>query len=92
MATKHVMPYGTYISVWLGLLILTGATITAAGLHFGRWSVMAAILIATVKGTLVLFYFMHLKDEEKLFRIMLMVALLTLAVIMLLTFADTAFR
>ena len=92
MEQKHVLPYGTYIAIWFGLLMLTGITITAAGLHFGHWSVMAAILIATIKGSLVLFYFMHLKYEDTVFRIMLTVALLTLAVIMALTFADVAFR
>ncbi|MBD3334637.1 MAG: cytochrome-c oxidase [Candidatus Eisenbacteria bacterium] len=90
--TKPQVPYGTYIMIWLGLLVLTGVTITAAGLSFGQWSALAAIVIATVKASLVLFFFMHLKYESVLFKGFLVVALLTLAVIMFLTFADTSFR
>lgn len=90
----HTTPisYGKYLMVWLALLLLTGVTITAAGMHFGQWSILAAILIATVKGTLVLFYFMHLKYETALFKVSLMIALLTLTIIMVLTFTDISFR
>lgn len=92
MEHKAFVPYGTYVLVWFGLLALTGLTITAASLHFGQWSVMAAILIAVVKGSLVLLIFMNLRHEEMIFKLMLLVALLTMAVIMALTFADISFR
>ena len=92
MDSRPVVSYGKYLMVWLSLLVLTVTTITAAALRFGKWSVMAAILIATVKGTLVLLYFMHLKYESRVFLGMLMIAVLTLAIIMVLTFADVSFR
>ena len=84
--------YGRYLVVWLALLALTAATLTAAGLAFGRWSIVAAILIAAVKGTLVLFYFMRLKYESLLLKLFVTIAVLTLVVIMILTFADLSFR
>jgi cytochrome c oxidase subunit IV len=90
---KHQpIPLGSYVLIWLALLVLTAVTITAATLHFGAFSVFAAIAIATVKGSLVLYYFMHLKYEDRIFKLMLLLALFTLAVIMLLTFADVALR
>ncbi len=92
MEEKTHVSYGKYIMVWLSLLVLTAATITAAGLQLGHWSALAAILIATIKGSLVLFYFMHLKYEAAPFKIMLSLAVLTLVTIMVLTFADVAFR
>lgn len=92
-AEKHPpISLGTYLMVWLALLALTALTITAASLHFGRWSVLAAIIIATIKGTLVLMYFMHLRYEDRVFKIMLLLALFTLAVIMGLTFVDVLLR
>jgi cytochrome c oxidase subunit 4 len=89
---KPLVSYGKYLLIWCALVVLTAATVTAAGLHLAHWSAMAAIVIATVKGTLVLFYFMHLRHEPPLFKLLLVVALLTLAIIMVLTFADLAFR
>jgi len=83
---------GTYIKVYLALIALTGLTVTAAGLHLGSLSVLAAILIATVKSSLVLSFFMNLKSEDRVFKVMLAVAVATMAVIMLLTFVDVGYR
>jgi cytochrome c oxidase subunit 4 len=87
-----LVPYGTYVMIWFGLIMLTGLTITVAGLHLGAFSVMTAILIAGIKSGLVLYYFMHLKYEDSVFKIMLMLAVITMVVIMVLTFADVSFR
>jgi cytochrome c oxidase subunit IV len=88
---QHIIPFGTYILVWLALVVLTAATVTVAGLHLGNFTVLAAIAIATIKGTLVLLYFMHLKFEDRVFKLMLLLALFTLTVIMVLTFVDVSF-
>ncbi len=92
MEKHQPIPLGKYVIIWLALLVLTAATVTAAGLHFGNFTVLAAIAIATIKGTLVLMYFMHLKYEDRVFIIMLLLALFTLTVIMVLTFIDVSFR
>jgi len=91
-AKHQPIPLSSYVLIWLGLLMLTALTVTTASLHLGGWSVFAAIAIATVKGTLVLLYFMHLKYEDRVFKVMLFLALLTLTVIMVLTFCDVLFR
>jgi cytochrome c oxidase subunit 4 len=92
MSTRPLVTSRAYLMIWLSLVVLTGMTITIAGMHLGRWSALAAVLIAGTKGTLVLLYFMHLKYESRLFRIGLLVALATMTIILLLTFADTAYR
>ncbi len=90
--SKNNRPYSTYISIWMGLVVLTGFTITVAGLNLGKLSVVGAILIAVVKSSLVILFFMNLKNEDRVFKIMLTVAVLTLMTIMLLTFMDVSFR
>jgi len=84
--------YGTYFLTWLALLVLTGITVTAAGMSFGNTSVAVAMLIATVKAGIVLYLFMHLKSEPPLFQKMLIITILTLAIFVGLTFTDTIFR
>lgn len=88
----HIVPYKTFVFVWVALLVLTAITITAAGLHFGRFSVLSAIAIATIKAGLVLWFFMHLKYEARLFKLLLLVPIVTLAVIIGLTFVDIGYR
>jgi len=92
MKAKHLISYEQYVLVWLALLVLTGATIAAAGLSFGKWGALASVIIAMIKGGLVLFIFMNLRYESAAFKIMVMVAIITLAIIMILTFADTIYR
>jgi cytochrome c oxidase subunit 4 len=81
-----------YMTIWFSLLILTGITIIVAGLHLGNLSILTAITIAAVKSGLVLFYFMNLKNEDRVFKLMMLVTIVVLAVIMILTFVDVSFR
>jgi cytochrome c oxidase subunit 4 len=88
----HVIGYGTYVIIWLALLIFTVLTVSVAGMDLGRLSVLTALAIATAKSGLVLNYFMHLKYEDRIFKVMLLVSIITLATILGLTFFDVAFR
>ncbi|MFQ5510459.1 MAG: cytochrome C oxidase subunit IV family protein [Candidatus Krumholzibacteriia bacterium] len=96
MANKHAdhedSGYGVYLVTWLALLILTAITVTVAGMHLGKLSVVTALLVATIKGSAVLAFFMHLKYEKPLFTIMFYVVLMTLAIFIGLTFFDILFR
>jgi len=92
MEQRTHLPAGLFLMVWAALLVLTGVTVTVAGLHLGSFSVFTAIAIAAVKASLVLLFFMRLKYEPFFFRVMLFAAVATITVIMALTFADVAFR
>lgn len=83
---------GKYIAVWFGLLVLTGLTVTVAILNLGQLSVLVAIGVATIKSILVVWVFMHIKYEDMVFKSMLALSIVTLTVIMLLTFMDVSFR
>ena len=56
------------VIVFVGLLIFTGITVLAASIDFGAaWiNIVVAMAIASVKASLVAYYFMHLKWESKL--------------------------
>ena len=89
---SHVVGYGTYILVWLGLLGFTALTVAMAGFHLQAVSVLAVILVAASKSALVMNYFMHLKYERPVFRLMVLVVLFILAIFIVLLFTDIAFR
>ncbi len=92
MKEQQSLSYGSYVLVWLALVVLTSVTVTIAGMHLGALSIATAIFIALIKGSLVVYYFMNLKNEDVMFRVMLLVALVTLTVIMVFTFFDISFR
>lgn len=61
---KHVR---AYMMVFAALWTLTVVTVAVFYLHFtGVIGIAIALLIATVKGSLVACYFMHLMSERKL--------------------------
>lgn len=83
---------GIYIFVWVCLLVLTATTVVVARMRLTEYAVIVAIFIATAKSSLVLTFFMHLKDEPLILKVMLFIALLALTLIVLLTFSDVWFR
>lgn len=89
---EHIVPYGRYILVWLGLVGLTGATVALAGIDLGRLVIVTALAIASIKGLLVLNVFMHLKFEDRVFRIFMTVTAVIFLIFISLTFFDYAFH
>ena len=61
---KHVR---VYITVFVGLMVLTVVTVAISYLHLPLpIAVTVALLVAVIKGSLVACYFMHLISEKKL--------------------------
>jgi cytochrome c oxidase subunit 4 len=88
----HVIPYKTFVIVWVALLILTGVTVWVAQYHLGPLNIWAALGIATTKSGLVVAFFMHMKYENRLFKLALFSALAILAIFIGLTFFDVLYR
>jgi cytochrome c oxidase subunit 4 len=90
----YIVPQKTYVLVWVGLVLLTGVTVSVAGMDLGRIGIIVALFIAAFKSGLVLNYFMHLKDEKGLWLFKLMVpGIIVLLVLFIgLTFFDVVFR
>ena len=84
----HIVEYGKYIFVWLSLIAFTAITVSASGISLGNWTVVVALVIAATKSWYVLNYFMHLKYEDRVFKIFIFVALVTFAIFIALTFVD----
>jgi cytochrome c oxidase subunit IV len=61
-----VKVYRTYIFIWLALLVLTLITWLVSYVHLGLMNVAVAMVIASVKASLVALFFMHLRTENRL--------------------------
>lgn len=89
---SHVTSYALNAKVLLVLLSLTVLTILVVELHLGAFTVATALLIASVKTTIVLTYFMHLKFEKLILRVMVGGIFALFAIIIVITFIDYYFR
>lgn len=91
--TAHApMSFRCLTTVWMLLLILTGITVGVSRFDLGAVNIWLALGIATLKASLVVFYFMHLKHEPRMLLICLLIAMLTLATFIGLTFFDVLYR
>jgi|WetSurMetagenome_2_1015567.scaffolds.fasta_scaffold475765_2 cytochrome c oxidase subunit IV len=89
---QHITPYTLYAKVLITLLVLTFITVSSVHLSLGGLAVAVVLLIACTKGTLVLTYFMHLKFDQPVFRIMLGLVIFLFATFIILTMVDYLFR
>ena len=88
----HITPIKRYFSVLLLLFSLTGVTVFASTIDMGGFNIWLTLLIAASKATLVLLYFMHLKEERAFIKLTFIGTVTILAIFIGFTFWDIAFR
>jgi len=83
-----------YTGTLLALLVLTGITVAAAGIHFGSNSINVTIAlgIATIKASLVALIFMHLRNDKPVNGIIAVSGFLFLALLLAYCIIDTDTR
>jgi cytochrome c oxidase subunit 4 len=85
-------PYGLFIKVWAALMLLTCITVGASVNWPGAVGTAVAMAVTPVKASLVLLFFMHLKWEPPVFKIMFLTAVGLMAVFFGLSFFDYLYR
>ncbi len=88
----HIVPYGTFVKVWLVLLSLTALLVYVSTAFHEVLSVPALLTITPLKAGLVFFYFMHLKYERPFLKTMVFMVLGLLTLFIGLIFLDISYR
>ena len=93
-AHVHIVSYKEHASTFLGLILLTIMTVTVSvfGADLVTLSVLTALAIASAKAVVVALYFMHLKYDPKIYRVMIGVVLVLFLVFVILTLIDYLIR
>jgi cytochrome c oxidase subunit IV len=87
--SEHIVSLRIYLMIFLALLVGTGLTVIAAFYDFPwRLNTVVALTIATIKATLVVLYFMHVRYSMRLVWVIVASALFWLAILFALTFSD----
>ncbi len=86
----HVLPIKVLAGVFGALLFLTVITVLAAQVDFGSKSLNLAIalLIATVKASMVVLYFMHIRYDRLFHGVMIVSGLLAAGLFVAFTLVD----
>ena len=89
----NTLPQGrAFIGVWLLLLILLGLTAGSSLLPLGAWNSLINLAVSIAKTVLIVAFFMELRHDEPLPRIVLGVALGMLAILVALSSSDLLTR
>ena len=91
-SNHHIVSYRTYGLILLLLLTLTAVSVAVTQIELTKWTTAVALLLATTKTTFVLAVFMHLKFDQRIFRVMVPLIFLLLVVVIVITFLDYLFR
>lgn len=88
----HILPISTYLATLVALFVLTAITVGVSYIDFGAANLWIAILVATIKASIVALIFMHLFFDHKFHSIILIMGLLFLGVFLVFTMFDTETR
>ncbi len=86
--SEHIVTRKTYFLVFGTLLALTGLTVSVALVDLGPFNVVAALVIALCKASLVVLFFMHVRYGSRLIALAVFCGILWLALLIGLTLTD----
>ena len=88
----HILPPSMIYRVGGILLFLTFITVAVAQIDLGPWNFAVAMLVASIKASLVCLFFMGLKYDHKENTVIFSTAFIFMAIFMILTFSDLLTR
>ncbi|MCA9582768.1 MAG: cytochrome C oxidase subunit IV family protein [Myxococcales bacterium] len=88
----HIAPWQLYAGILGILMVMTVVTVAVANVDLGAANVAVAVIIATIKASLVVTFFMHLKDDRRFNALLFLGALMFGGVFLAYTLNDTAYR
>jgi cytochrome c oxidase subunit 4 len=86
--SEHIVSPKIYAVIFTSLMLGTGITVWAAFQNFGQFNIVIALVIATIKASLVVLYFMHARYSPKRTQLVIVCSVFWLAIMLALTLTD----
>ena len=91
-AHVHIPKVNALVGVWAALIVLTVLTTVISHINLGEFNIVAALFIALIKASLVVWIFMGVRFTTTLTKLFVVAGLVWLAILILLTFSDYSSR
>lgn len=88
MSHAPIVPVRTYTAVFLALLALTAGTVVVAYFDLGLLNTPVALIVATFKASLVVIYFMGLRYNTPLTKVVAVAGFFWLLILFGITMSD----
>ena len=86
--SEHIVLPKIYVAIFAALMLGTGITVWAAFQNFHQFNIVIAMVIASIKATLVVLYFMHARYSPRRTQLVIVCSVFWLAIMLALTLAD----
>jgi cytochrome c oxidase subunit 4 len=88
MSTAHIASVRLYVAVFVALLIFTGLTVVVAYFDLGLLNTPVALAVAVIKASLVVLFFMGVRHNTPLTKVVVVSGFLWLFILFGLTMGD----
>jgi cytochrome c oxidase subunit 4 len=88
----HIVSYRFYFFILIALVTFTFMSIGITRINLGGYSVLGAMIFSVLKSLLVLAFFMHLKFDQPIIRIMVGFVCMVFLALIFITFLDYYYR
>ena len=88
MSEHATEPIKNYFIVFAILIALTGLTTTMAYIDLGMFNIVITLMIAGIKTTLILLFFMHVRHSVNLVRVFLVTGFIWMALLLGILMSD----
>jgi cytochrome c oxidase subunit 4 len=86
--SHHVVPVRVYLIVFLALIALTITTVVISKIELGEYNFIVAMTIAVIKGSLVVWFFMHVNQSTSLTRLFVGAGFFWMAILIVFILSD----
>lgn len=86
--THTIVPVKVYVAVWAALIALTITTVAVSKLELGEFNFFAAMTIAVIKGSLVVWFFMNVRQATSMTRLFVGAGFFWMAILIVFVLSD----
>jgi cytochrome c oxidase subunit 4 len=83
-----VVPIKLYVGIFLALIALTITTVGVSKIELGDYNFIVAMAIAVIKGTLVVLFFMHVKQSSSMTKLFVVAGFFWMAILFVFVLSD----
>jgi cytochrome c oxidase subunit IV len=86
--THQVVPVKTYAAVFIALIVLTITTVAVSKIELGEYNFIAAMTIAVIKASLVVWFFMDIRRSSSMTRLFVCAGFFWMAILLVFVLSD----
>ncbi len=90
--THQVVPAKVYVAVYFALIVFTITTVAVSRIDLGEYNFIVAMTIAVIKASLVVWYFMNVRQSSSLTRLFVGAGFLWMAILIVFVLSDYVSR